>query len=153
MFRITLLHTIAVFGNRIRRQRMRNIRIFKRYLQTFLLGGFAYGLIELLWRGRTHPSMVLTGGCVMILFIKMNRVCRSLSLPLRCLFGSIIITFFELAVGCTVNLGLGMKVWDYSSMPFHILGQICPLYSFLWFLLCFPVFALCPVLERTVFNR
>ena len=28
----------------------------------FLFGGVGYGLIELLWRGRTHPSMVLTGG-------------------------------------------------------------------------------------------
>jgi uncharacterized membrane protein len=25
-----------------------------------------------------------------------------------------------------------MNVWDYSDMPFNLLGQICPSFSLLW---------------------
>ena len=32
-----------------------------------------------------------------------------------------------------------MNVWDYSDRKFNLMGQICPLYSALWFLLCIPV--------------
>ena len=30
--------------------------------KTFLTGALGYGLLEILWRGRTHPSMLLAGG-------------------------------------------------------------------------------------------
>ena len=33
----------------------------------FLFGGVGYGLVELIWRGRTHPSMVITGGICFLL--------------------------------------------------------------------------------------
>ena len=36
--------------------------LFKRDFKLFAFGGIAYGLIEILWRRRTHWSMVLTGG-------------------------------------------------------------------------------------------
>ena len=35
---------------------------FGKSVVMFLFGGFGYGLIEVLWRGRTHWSMVLCGG-------------------------------------------------------------------------------------------
>ena len=36
----------------------------------FLFGGFGYGLIEILWRGRTHWSMVLCGGlCFLVMYL------------------------------------------------------------------------------------
>ena len=37
-------------------------------------------------------------------------------------------------VGVVVNLWYGWHVWDYSREPGNLLGQICPLFSFIWFL-------------------
>ena len=35
-------------------------------------------------------------------------------------------------LGVIFNLWLKMDVWDYSYMPFHILGQICPMFTLMW---------------------
>lgn len=48
------------------------------------------------------------------------------------LVGAAIITGLEFITGCIVNLWLGWAVWDYSSMPLNILGQICLPYMLLW---------------------
>ena len=37
----------------------------------FLIGGLGYGLLEILWRGRTHWSMLLTGGVCFIALYKL----------------------------------------------------------------------------------
>ncbi|MBQ4104799.1 MAG: hypothetical protein IJC86_00220 [Clostridia bacterium] len=109
----------------------------------FAVGGVSYGLIEILWRQRTHWSMVLTGGaCFLILYKLYGRFPR-LSVPERCVIGSLIITGMEFYVGCIVNLWLGLGVWDYSAMPLNLLGQICIFYSVLWGILSIPISVLC----------
>lgn len=50
----------------------------------------------------------------------------------QALIGSAIITSLEFITGCIVNLALGWNVWDYSGVPFNIMGQICLPYSVLW---------------------
>jgi len=40
-----------------------------------------------------------------------------------------------------VNMRLGWGVWDYSEMPGNVLGQICPTFSAIWFVLCLVFFA------------
>lgn len=100
----------------------------------FLIGAFGYGSIELLWRGRTHLSMLLLGGiCLLIL-----RAISHTRLPFfsRCAAGALAITVMEFAMGCVVNRWLGLAVWDYSANRMNLMGQICPLYTALWFLLC-----------------
>ena len=105
-------------------------------MSLFAFGGACYGLIEIMWRGRTHFSMLVTGGaCFTVLFKIYNRV--KLSLPKKCAVGGAVITVSEFITGCLFNKKL--KVWDYSSRPFNIKGQICPLYSFLWAMLCVPI--------------
>ena len=47
-----------------------------------------------------------------------------------------------------VNRRLKLGVWDYSNRRFNIKGQICPLYSALWALLCLPVSALSDAIAR-----
>ena len=42
-----------------------------------------------------------------------------------------------------MNLRLGWQVWDYSSQPGNVLGQVCPLFCFLWLMLSLPVLLLC----------
>ena len=46
-----------------------------------------------------------------------------------------IITTVEFTVGIIVNVWLKLGVWDYSSKPYNLLGQVCLLYTNLWFLL------------------
>ena len=52
------------------------------------------------------------------------------------------ITGIELVFGLVFNRVLQLGVWDYSAQWGNVLGQICPLFTFLWFLLCIPVFGM-----------
>ncbi len=113
--------------------------IFKRHALIFLTGAVGYSLLELLWRGRTHPSMALLGGlCLLTIFFINGRFSHK-SRPYRAFLCAAAITAAELLSGILLNLILHLSVWDYSRQPLHILGQICPLYSFLWFLLSLAV--------------
>ena len=106
-------------------------------LLVFVLGGAAYGMIEVLFRGHTHWTMVLTGGaCVLTLYTLLGWL-DSLPLVLGAMAGAVIITGYEFAVGCIVNLRLGWNVWDYSHVEGNLLGQICPVFTCMWFGLCF----------------
>lgn len=109
---------------------------------SFLMGYFIYSLIEIVNRGYTHWTMALTGGAVLsILYVINSR--RTMTLIKSCFIGSVIITALELAVGIFDNIIMGWNVWDYSDVPFNLLGQICLPFSALWFLLCIPAFYLC----------
>lgn len=44
-----------------------------------------------------------------------------------------IITGLELITGLIVNVWLGWDIWDYSDLAYNFKGQICLLYSVLWF--------------------
>ncbi|MDD6275783.1 MAG: hypothetical protein PUB20_03030 [Clostridia bacterium] len=104
----------------------------------FGIGGIVYSLIEVLFRGFTHWTMTLTGGITFVALYLTNLKMKTKSLFLRCLAGSGIITAIEFVVGCIVNLKFHLNVWDYSDQKCNVLGQICPLFSFLWFLLSGP---------------
>jgi hypothetical protein len=49
--------------------------------------------------------------------------------------GALITLAVEFVSGLILNVWLGLNVWDYSHEPFNIMGQICPQYKVLWFLL------------------
>ncbi len=117
----------------------RKMSRWQKCLMKFLLGGVGYGLIELMWRGRTHVSMVLTGGACLVAICAVNEKMRGKNIFLRAAVCAAAITAAEFAVGMVVNRWLHLSVWDYGDMAGNVLGQICPLYSFLWFLLCVPI--------------
>lgn len=107
-----------------------------KYLALYVLGGCAYLVIELLWRGFTHWSMFFLGGLCFVLVGALNeRLLKDMSLIMQGLTGAALITGLEFAAGYVLNIKLGLNVWDYSDMPLNILGQICPYYSALWFVL------------------
>lgn len=54
---------------------------------------------------------------------------------LQCVIGASIVTVGEFITGCIVNLWLGLMVWDYSNMPFNLLGQICLPFALAWVVL------------------
>ncbi len=110
-------------------------------LVVFILGGLAYGCMELLFRGHTHWSMVVTGGACVLTFYLLYGWLTAMPLVLAALAGAAIITAYEFAVGMIVNVQLGWQVWDYSQIPGNILGQICPMFTGTWFVVCFLFFA------------
>lgn len=105
----------------------------------FTIGSVGYSLIEILWRGFTHWTMAVTGGICFLAVYFLNLKYRKKPLVEKCFMCSVVITAVEFLVGCIVNLVLKWDVWNYSKMHFNLLGQICLLYSFLWFLLSFPL--------------
>ncbi len=98
----------------------------------FSIGALGYGLIEILWRGHTHWSMLTAGGFCFSFFAKIGEKLQNTSLFLKAVIGSGFITAIEFIFGIVFNIILKKNVWDYSKMPFNIAGQICLLYSFFW---------------------
>lgn len=109
---------------------------FLKYTFLFLVGGFAYGCVELLFRGYSHISMLVAGGICFILIGLINEVFSwDMSVISQMVISCGIITAVEFITGVIVNLWLNLHVWDYSDKPYNLLGQICLLYSIIWFFL------------------
>ena len=117
----------------------------------YVLGALGYGSIELLWRGRTHWTMLLTGGlCFLMIYLIQTRLrLPAAAKPPLCAAG---ITLSELLVGLLVNRVLGWGVWDYSALPCNLLGQICLRYSIYWLLLSLPLLAFSRWLRALLFS-
>ncbi len=100
----------------------------------FLFGGGLYCCFELLWRGYTHWTMFLVGGLCFVIMGLLNEHKYTWDMPMlyQALISAVIITGFEFVTGCIVNLWLKWNIWDYSGLPFNLLGQICLYYFFLW---------------------
>lgn len=116
---------------------------FSEYAIVFLLGGVSYSLIEVIFRGFTHWTMLLLGGTAFLMIYLTNIIFEGKPVFLKCAAGTLIITLSEFAAGCVINIAFKMNVWDYSSMKYNLLGQICPKYSIAWFFLCIPALFLC----------
>lgn len=119
-------------------------------IKLFIIGAVGYGLIEVLWRGKTHWSMLIAGGICLMALYRINMIISPMTLVEKCFIGACVITVIELVMGCLFNIILKMNVWDYSGLNFNYMGQICLRYSLLWFLLCIPVYSLCEFLEKYI---
>ena len=107
-----------------------------KYLAFGTLGGVIYVLIELMWRGYSHWSMFLLGGICFIALGLINEIIPwEMPLTAQMFIGCAIITVLEFITGCIVNLWLGWNVWDYSELPFNLLGQISLKSSIGWYFL------------------
>ena len=115
----------------------------------FLTGATLYGSIELLSRGWTHWSMLLAGGfCVCAMYAIANYThFRTLW---KCILCALLITGVEFLCGIIFNMYLDLHIWDYSSRPLNVLGQICPTYTMIWLGLSVPGLWLCKGLHRMV---
>ena len=106
------------------------------YSLLFLVGGFAYGGIEIMSRGFSHISMMIAGGICFILIGSINELYNGeISLLKQMLISAVIVTIVEFVTGLIVNVWLGLRVWDYSDHRLNIMGQICMLYTMIWFFL------------------
>ncbi len=119
----------------------------KKSLFIFLIGCLLFPVLEIIWQGYTHYSMALAAGICMLLI---NKICceklSSTSYFFKMLISALIITLVEFIVGVVFNKLLLMEVWDYSSLPFNFLGQICLPFTAVWFVLSLPAIFLCKMI-------
>lgn len=99
----------------------------------FWFGGSFYVTLEIIYRERSHWTMIVLAGIVFLIVGGLNEV-WSWSFPLskQVLIGTTVATVLEFFTGCIVNLWLGWNVWDYSDQWANVLGQICPLFTLFW---------------------
>lgn len=122
----------------------------KEYFVSFLIGGTLYSILEMLWRGYTHWTMCIAGGICFSMIYALNDRAYLWPLAGKCLYGSVFITLIEFQIGCVVNLILDWNVWDYSLARGNVMGQICPQFTLLWFLLCIPGLYLAEVIRKNM---
>lgn len=125
-----------------------------KHLFLFAVGGLIYYGIEMLWRGHSHVLMALVGGVCFLLCGGLNEH-LGWDVPLwrQCLRGATLITGMEFASGVIFNLWLGLDLWDYSNMPFNILGQICLPFFCAWILLAGVAIVLDDYLRYWIFRE
>lgn len=98
-----------------------------------LIGGTAYVVIELLWRGHTHWTMAVLGGVLFLLLGGLNEwLPWEMPLQIQCLIGAGMVTAAEFLTGLILNVWMDLDIWDYSGIPGNILGQICPQFTLAW---------------------
>lgn len=126
---------------------------FKELGLVFLVGGISYGIMEILFRGYTHWSMLVTGGICFFIFYLINFKLETHNLLIRCIISTLIITTLEFIVGYIVNIVLKWNVWDYSHMPYNIKGQICLGFSGIWLILGIPMTILSDKLREILYFK
>lgn len=129
--------------------------MLKRLLWLFGICGAVYVLLELIYRGRSHISMFFAAGLSAVgIWVCCNcRRVKNRCLLLKCALGSAVITAVEFCTGVVVNLWMRLAVWDYSAMPFNLLGQVCLPFSLVWFVLTLPILGIGKLLSRPYFSK
>lgn len=129
----------------------------KSILKYFILGWFGgstYCSLEVIFRGRSHWSMVVLAFILFLLIGGLNNALPwEMSLAKQGIIGACMVTVLEFITGCIVNIWLGWNVWDYSNMPLNILGQVCLPFSLLWILLSIVCIIVDDYLRYLMFNE
>ena len=80
--------------------------------------------------------MFILGGIAFVSVGLLNNVLPwEMNFETQATIGATIITVLEFITGVIVNIIFKMNVWNYSSIPLNIMGQICLPFSLLWLLL------------------
>lgn len=119
------------------------------YIVRFLLGGSIYYMLENIIRGYSHWTMLVLGGVCFLACGIVNDISGDvINTWEKMVWCMIIITLLEFVSGLVINLSLGWNIWDYSGMPFHIMGQICIPYMLLWYFMSYPALMLNRLCDR-----
>ena len=125
-----------------------------KYLTLFLIGGISYYFIEILYRGYSHFSMIIVGGLCFVLIGCINNFSNTeIPLFIQMLISVFIVDIIELLSGIIINIILGLNVWDYSNLPFNLLGQISLRSSIAWFFLSLLAIYLNDLLKFVIYNE
>ena len=118
------------------------------YSLCFGIGAVGYCLLEILWRGFTHPSMAIAGGVSFVAIAYIQKAFKPLRFIYRCIIGGLTVSVIEFLFGFVFNIVLKRNVWDYTMMPFNLFGQICLLYTVLWCFVSAPMLILSDLLRQ-----
>ena len=99
--------------------------------------GCVYTNIEMIFRGYTHPSMIIVGGLCGMLAGLINDITPEMKMYKQCILSAIIITIIEYISGYILNIKLGLNIWDYKNLKFNINGQISLIFSLAWVFLSY----------------
>ena len=104
-------------------------------------GGAIYFLMEVAYKILSGKPETISWTMLLlaaILCIPIERFGKKVpvSLPIQALICAIIITIAEFIAGIILNVWLGLGIWDYSTMPLNVEGQICLPFAILWYILC-----------------
>ncbi len=107
-----------------------------KHILLFAIGGVIYYCIELLWRGHSAWQMIVVGGLCFVGIGLINEVYPwTMPLWLQSIIATGIVTAVEFVSGLILNVWLGLKIWDYSNLPFNLYGQVCLYFSLAWLVL------------------
>lgn len=120
----------------------------------FAIGGIVYFMIEVIWRGYSAMPMVLVGGLCFLFCGSVNEflgwdmlIWKQMGI---CAVG---ITAIEFLSGYILNIILKLGIWDYSGVPFNVLGQICLPFAIAWYFLSLPAIVLDDYLRFWIFSE
>lgn len=117
---------------------MNTLKTIGRNAVLFAIGGTIYYMIELIWRGYSSLPMVLVGGLCFLFCGSINEFLGWDMLIWKQMFICAAgITAIEFLSGYILNIVLRLGIWDYSNMPFNIIGQICLPFTVAWYILSF----------------
>ena len=109
----------------------------------WFFGGTLYFLLEVAFKTITgHPERISWTMLVVAILLTIPVERAGAELPWSCplwlqaLACAALVTAVELVSGLFLNLWLGLDIWDYTGLPGNFLGQICPQYSAVWWVLC-----------------
>lgn len=107
------------------------------YLFLWALGGSFYYGFEVFFRGCSHWSMFVLGGLCLV-FCAQQGIWTHWNAPLWKQVGwcVIFVVSGEFITGIIVNKIMHWNVWDYTGMPFQIMGQVCLPFAVIFSGLC-----------------
>jgi len=117
-------------------------------LYIYTIGSAVYSLIEIVFRGHTHWTMVIAGGVVFLFLYKISKLTEQSYYTTQIIIFTVFITTIELILGIILNKILKLNVWDYSNRPVNLFGQINLFNSLLWLLLSIPCTVICKRLRN-----
>ncbi len=101
--------------------------------------GTLYFFIEVVWKTlHGRPEMISWTMLLLaiVLAVPLERFGAELpwdmSLMAQSAVCGVAITAVEFVAGLIINIWFGMGVWDYSTMPGNIMGQVCPQFLSVW---------------------
>jgi len=125
----------------------------KKNIILFIMFGCIYIVLEVFMRmfrgemvgihGLTYPSFAgwtsiwmfpIGGSCIFIIGYLNEK--KKLPIWSQVILGTLTVFSIEFVTGLFFNVWLGLHLWDYSTWPLNIMGQITLIYLPVWALLC-----------------
>lgn len=128
------------------------MKSFLKYLLLCAFGGYSYVSLELIFRGRSHITMMYCASiCVLVMCILNNIFGYETDFLLQIILCMAFCTGIEWIFGCLFNQDY--SIWDYRNMPFKSIdAQVCLPFSLLWGIISAIVIPLMDYIDWKIFG-